>query len=148
MCRRRGFADTQRGILPAKAWSAMCVQNFDDSRSLAIRITYRISLRSSSMWEPRHPLLKVVYDIVIYTNGGRGRSRRFGAAPHSNLAYILGIVVSANDRSQLHEIPHIRKHRMLTSIGYLIEVWPMTWTVTLRRTFDLLARFDPGRSVW
>ena len=29
----------------------MCVQNFDDSRGPAIRITYRIS---------RHPLLKVV----------------------------------------------------------------------------------------
>ena len=40
----------------------MCVQNFDDSRGLAIRITYRISLRSSSLWEPRHPLLKVVND--------------------------------------------------------------------------------------
>ena len=38
----------------------MCVQNFDDSRGFAIRITYRISLRSSSLWEPRHPLLKVV----------------------------------------------------------------------------------------
>jgi hypothetical protein len=25
----------------------------------AIRMTYRISLRSSSIWEPRHPLLKV-----------------------------------------------------------------------------------------
>ena len=35
--------------------SAMCVQNFDDSRGLAIRFTYRISLRSSSLWEPRHP---------------------------------------------------------------------------------------------
>jgi hypothetical protein len=40
--------------------SAMCVQNLNDSRGLAIRITYRISLRSSSLWEPRHPLLKVV----------------------------------------------------------------------------------------
>ena len=38
----------------------MCVQNLDDSRGFAIRITYRISLRSSSLWEPRHPLLKVV----------------------------------------------------------------------------------------
>jgi hypothetical protein len=46
--------------------SAMCVQNFDDSRGLAIRITYRISLRSSSLWEPRHPLLKV----VMITNWG------------------------------------------------------------------------------
>ena len=32
--------------------STMCVQNFDDSRGPAIRITYRISLRSSSLWEP------------------------------------------------------------------------------------------------
>ena len=40
--------------------SAMCVQSLDDSRGFAIRITYRISLRSSSLWEPRHPLLKVV----------------------------------------------------------------------------------------
>ena len=44
--------------------SAMCVQNLDDSRGFAIRITYRISLRSSSLWEPRHPLLKVVLWIA------------------------------------------------------------------------------------
>lgn len=35
--------------------SAMCVQRFDDSQSSAIRITYRISLRSSSFQEPRYP---------------------------------------------------------------------------------------------
>ena len=39
----------------------MCVQRFDDSLNSAIHITYRISLRSSSMREPRDPLLKVVY---------------------------------------------------------------------------------------
>eukprot|EP00934_Nitzschia_sp_Nitz4_P004395 Nitzschia sp. Nitz4//scaffold507_size4475//2433//2582//NITZ4_009247-RA/size4475-exonerate_protein2genome-gene-0.1-mRNA-1//1//CDS//3329553623//4385//frame0 len=49
-------------MLPGKPESAMCVQSFDDSRDLAIRITYRISLRSSSLWEPRHPPLKVVLD--------------------------------------------------------------------------------------
>ena len=38
----------------------MCVQNFDDSLNSAIRMTYRSSQRSSSMCEPRHPLLKVV----------------------------------------------------------------------------------------
>ena len=38
---------------------AICVQNFDDSLNPAIRITYRSSQRSSSMCEPRHPLLKV-----------------------------------------------------------------------------------------
>ena len=40
--------------------SASCVQRFDDSLSFAIRMTYRISLRSSSLWEPRHPSLKVL----------------------------------------------------------------------------------------
>jgi hypothetical protein len=38
---------------------AICVQRFDDSHS-AIRITYRISLRSSSSQEPRYPLPKVI----------------------------------------------------------------------------------------
>jgi hypothetical protein len=38
----------------------MCVRKLDDSQGFAIRITYRSSLRSSSMWEPRHPLLKGV----------------------------------------------------------------------------------------
>ena len=41
-------------------WGAMCVQRFDDSLNSAIHTTYRISLRSSSMPEPRDPLLKVV----------------------------------------------------------------------------------------
>ncbi len=47
----------------------MCVQNLDDSRGLAIRITYRISLRSSSLWEPRHPLLKVVCSFRLFLGG-------------------------------------------------------------------------------
>ena len=38
----------------------MCVQRFDDSLDSAIHTTYRISLRSSSMPEPRDPLLKIV----------------------------------------------------------------------------------------
>ncbi|KAH9896409.1 hypothetical protein C8Q73DRAFT_642261 [Cubamyces lactineus] len=44
--------------------SARCVQRFDDSLNSAIHITYRISLRSSSMREPRDPLLKVVLRCV------------------------------------------------------------------------------------
>ena len=39
---------------------AMCVQRFDDSLDSAIHTTYRISLRSSSLREPRDPLSKVV----------------------------------------------------------------------------------------
>lgn len=45
----------------------MCVQRFDDSRNSAIHITYRISLRSSSMPEPRDPLLKVLTDFCLLT---------------------------------------------------------------------------------
>ena len=40
--------------------SARCVQSFDDSLDSASRKTYRISLRSSSLREPRYPLLRVV----------------------------------------------------------------------------------------
>ena len=47
--------------------SASCVQSFDDSLDIAIRITYRISLRSSSLWEPRHPLLKVLDRYFVFT---------------------------------------------------------------------------------
>ncbi|OBZ62712.1 hypothetical protein A0H81_15016 [Grifola frondosa] len=54
------FHDTQTGMLLGIPRSARCVQRFDDSLNSAIHITYRISLRSSSMREPRDPLLKVV----------------------------------------------------------------------------------------
>ena len=46
--------------------TAICVQRFDDSRNSAIRITYRISLRSSSLREPRYPLLRVVLSFVFF----------------------------------------------------------------------------------
>ena len=49
----------------------MCVQRFDDSHNSAIHITYRISLRSSSLQEPRYPLLRVVFyffkKLYVYT---------------------------------------------------------------------------------
>ena len=57
--------DTETSMLPGIPGSAMCVQRFDDSLNSAIRITYRISLRSSSMWEPRHPSLKVVLNFRL-----------------------------------------------------------------------------------
>jgi hypothetical protein len=49
------------GMPPGMPGGAMCVQRFDDSLNSAIHITYRISLRSSSMREPRDPLLKVFF---------------------------------------------------------------------------------------
>ena len=48
------------------AVSAICVQRFDDSLSPAIHITYRISLRSSSLREPRYPLLRVVFFLLLF----------------------------------------------------------------------------------
>ena len=55
------FTDTQTSMLFGIPKSAICVQRFDDSLNSAIHITYRISLRSSSMREPRDPLLKVIF---------------------------------------------------------------------------------------
>jgi hypothetical protein len=49
----------------------MCVQRFDDSRDSAIHITYRISLRSSSLREPRDPLSKVVY---VFSGSDKGNA--------------------------------------------------------------------------
>jgi hypothetical protein len=47
-------------MLSSEDSSAICVQRFDGSRNSAIHTTYRISLRSSSLREPRYPLLRVV----------------------------------------------------------------------------------------
>ena len=45
--------------------SARCIQSFDDSLDSASRKTYCISLRSSSLWEPRHPSLNVSHHFVF-----------------------------------------------------------------------------------
>lgn len=54
------YVDAQTGMLSGVPESAVCVQRFDESLDLTIPITYRNSLRSSSLREPRHPLLAVV----------------------------------------------------------------------------------------
>lgn len=56
------FADTQPGILLRLPKSAICVQVLDDSQNSAIHMSYHILLCSSSSWEPRYPMLKVVID--------------------------------------------------------------------------------------
>ena len=56
--------DARTGMPHGIPRGAMCVQRFDDSLNSAIHTTFRISLRSSSMPEPRDPLLKVV--IIVY----------------------------------------------------------------------------------
>ena len=55
-----------------KHTSAMCVQNLDDSLNSAIHTTYRISLRSSSLREPRYPLSRVLVTFKTqYTYSSR-----------------------------------------------------------------------------
>ena len=60
-----GTNDARTGMPFGIPKGAMCVQRFDDSLNSAIHTTYRISLRSSSMPEPRDPLLKVVNDLHL-----------------------------------------------------------------------------------
>ncbi|KAM3684586.1 hypothetical protein ACJW31_11G055200 [Castanea mollissima] len=51
----------RRRALGRMASGATCVQKLDDSRDSAIHTKYRISLRSSSMREPRYPLPRVSF---------------------------------------------------------------------------------------
>ena len=69
--------DAQADMPSGQASGATCVQKLDDSRNSAIHTTYRISLRSSSLREPRYPLLRVVcYSSRFpYPGGGEGRLR-------------------------------------------------------------------------
>jgi hypothetical protein len=61
----RCYNDAQADMPLAEAAGAICVQRFDDSRNSAIHTTYRISLRSSSLREPRYPLLRVVFSLFL-----------------------------------------------------------------------------------
>jgi hypothetical protein len=63
------------------ASGATCVQRLDDSRDSAIHTKYRISLRSSSMREPRYPLPRVV--MVLYKIRLRHAHRFRGDRRHS-----------------------------------------------------------------
>ena len=59
--RPRGMvAPLEEVCFQPEAGSAICVQSFDDSLNSAIRIKYRISLRSSSLLMPRYPSKRVV----------------------------------------------------------------------------------------
>ena len=60
----------------------MCVQRFDDSQCSAIHTTFRASLRSSSMREPRDPLLKVL-DYVEFRHRLCKHKSGAGAPKHT-----------------------------------------------------------------
>ena len=89
--------------------SAICVQNFDDSLSFAIRITYRISLRSSSLREPRYPLLKVVHLLICFCNSSISVSVGSGVYKNKRLAPVKkqGKTGAARERSSSLTITEI-----------------------------------------
>ena len=64
----------------------MCVQRFDDSQCPAIHTTFRASLRSSSMREPRDPLLKVLTLILQFQTQAL-RHKGGAGAPKHGLAF-------------------------------------------------------------
>ena len=68
------------GRAPGGAGSARCVRRLDGSLVPAIRITYRVSLRSSSSREPRYPSTGVVSGFLVslfcfFFRRGKGRRR-------------------------------------------------------------------------
>ena len=82
--RRRGLCaslDADAGVLSAETSSTMCVRRFHGSRRSAIHDTHRVSRRSSSTREPRHPPPKVValpneHDLVGSERGAARHARR------------------------------------------------------------------------
>ena len=58
--RPRGVVAPLEEVCFRRSGSAICVQSLDDSLNSAIRTTYRISLRSSSLLMPRYPSTRVV----------------------------------------------------------------------------------------
>ncbi|KAK7236930.1 hypothetical protein RIF29_45166 [Crotalaria pallida] len=69
-----------RHALSLMASGATCVQRLDGSRDSAIHTKYRISLRSSSMQEPRYPLPRVFRIRVSHHRPHEHRLRADGGA--------------------------------------------------------------------
>ena len=103
--------------------SAGCVQGSIDSRNSAIHSAYRISLRPSSLFEPRHPSLKVVSLECVcaqrrnnkaeFAQGferlGAGQSRR-GATRGSPNPPKTSLEENTDDRRQPFCDPHSKMH--------------------------------------
>ena len=85
-----------------KASGATCVQRLDGSRDSAIHTKYRISLRSSSMREPRYPLPRVFRSLSFPEDSPvRGGTR--GSAPAS-----VRVFLGAGPRRGLVRHPAVR----------------------------------------
>ncbi|KAL5081320.1 hypothetical protein RYX36_009741 [Vicia faba] len=70
------------------ASGATCVQRLDGSRDSAIHTKYRISLRSSSMQEPRYPLPRVILYHVSKHNPHENRLRCHAGALRAKFKFL------------------------------------------------------------
>ena len=75
---RRVETPLEETCFQAEPASAICVQSLDDSLNSAIRTTYRISLRSSSLREPRYPSAGVVcgWSVAFSRRGAPSETAR------------------------------------------------------------------------
>src|SRR5450432_2017575 len=71
------------------ASGATCVQRLDGSRDSAIHTKYRISLRSSSMQEPRYPLPRVV---LFFERSVRQHHPKTGRGRAQTCSSVLGAI--------------------------------------------------------
>jgi hypothetical protein len=131
--KRCGDEQTLQQTYSRVSGSARCVQNFDDSLSFAIRMTYRISLRSSSLWEPRHPLLKVFY-VTSYSLPNRGSSEyneftiKMLVSHHTSRKWIIKVGRTAETDCQNWLKVHGSYHTYFTpkkesEMSRQVEVW-------------------------
>src|SRR5690606_6773035 len=76
-----GRNDARTGMPGRLLPGAMCVQRIDGSLDSVMYISYRVSVRSASLPEPREPLFKVLTCFVLNQNVQYGFSHaEFGAA--------------------------------------------------------------------
>ena len=119
--RHRGGVGTplEGTYFQAKLGNAMCVQSLDDSLNSAIHITYRISLRSSSLREPRYPSTGVVVRFVVKRarayglarTVGWGGARRRQASAHAPERRARGIATRGRMPTRPQPTPHRRGRR-------------------------------------
>jgi hypothetical protein len=88
------------------ASGATCVQRLDGSRDSAIHTKYRISLRSSSMREPRYPLPRVVLTYRIRRTPNRtpslGRQGSANSLDDPWRGFAPGFVCAAEKAAPVH----------------------------------------------
>ena len=109
--RLRGVNDARTGMPPGMPRGAICVQRFDDSLNSAIHITYRISLRSSSMLEPRDPLLKV-FTIYVRDSDDTARTEFTGPLAGTGRPRPRGLRTDVRGSSGPAKATKVGRHRV------------------------------------